>query len=344
MAARRSDPRCAVAGALARDARLCPWRALPRLALAPGGTIVGIVRGGAGHLGLAGASRSIRSLDGGAHLDTAGGHCGQRLGRPRLCLRRPPAGTLDRRLPPDSAATTRTATTPRALPGQPGASGRGARHAVARRGSDLGAARAARPSRRCAPATPTARSSRWPMVRWRCRFYGATAARICSARSTANCQRDAMCSYLLRSRDDGVTWGDPPVIAARANETGLIALPGGELLASLRGDAPDRNACRSRGRPTAAGPGRCRSAAHRRRPVSGRLRRAGERRSPPHLRQPQPALSRRGPDQPRRWAHLARPPADLLGRTLRLRRVDPRPTDLGYPSSVVRRTGTTGMA
>ena len=42
-------------------------------------------------------------------------------------------------------------------------------------------------------------------------------------------------SYLVRSRDDGKTWGDVSLIASGMNETALIALPDGDLLAVLRG-------------------------------------------------------------------------------------------------------------
>lgn len=43
-------------------------------------------------------------------------------------------------------------------------------------------------------------------------------------------------SYLVRSHDDGLTWGEPSLIAHHKNETALIALPGGDLLAILRDD------------------------------------------------------------------------------------------------------------
>ena len=43
-------------------------------------------------------------------------------------------------------------------------------------------------------------------------------------------------SYLVRSHDDGLTWGEPSLIAHHKNETALIALPGGDLLAVMRDD------------------------------------------------------------------------------------------------------------
>jgi photosystem II stability/assembly factor-like uncharacterized protein len=43
-------------------------------------------------------------------------------------------------------------------------------------------------------------------------------------------------SYLYRSRDNGKTWGDPSRIAVGYDETGLVSLPDGRLLAALRAD------------------------------------------------------------------------------------------------------------
>ena len=43
-------------------------------------------------------------------------------------------------------------------------------------------------------------------------------------------------SYLVRSSDDGLTWGEVSLIAHHKNETALIALPDGDLLAVLRDD------------------------------------------------------------------------------------------------------------
>ncbi|MBX3015374.1 MAG: exo-alpha-sialidase [Caldilineaceae bacterium] len=42
-------------------------------------------------------------------------------------------------------------------------------------------------------------------------------------------------SYIVRSQDDGATWGDPSLLHAKMNETTVIVLPNGELLAAMRG-------------------------------------------------------------------------------------------------------------
>lgn len=42
-------------------------------------------------------------------------------------------------------------------------------------------------------------------------------------------------SLVYRSRDGGLTWGDPSVIAENFNETALVVLPGDRLMAAMRG-------------------------------------------------------------------------------------------------------------
>lgn len=49
------------------------------------------------------------------------------------------------------------------------------------------------------------------------------------------------CSYIIRSQDDGLTWGEPSLVSVEAGETALLALPGGELLAVTRRQAYDRS-------------------------------------------------------------------------------------------------------
>ena len=49
------------------------------------------------------------------------------------------------------------------------------------------------------------------------------------------------CAYILRSHDNGQTWGAPTLIAAGYNETGIILLPNGDLVAAMR--SGDRRAC-----------------------------------------------------------------------------------------------------
>ena len=43
-----------------------------------------------------------------------------------------------------------------------------------------------------------------------------------------------VCCYLIRSVDDGLTWGDPSLLGVNMNETALLVLPDGDLLAVMR--------------------------------------------------------------------------------------------------------------
>ncbi|MBI2195286.1 MAG: exo-alpha-sialidase [Planctomycetes bacterium] len=54
-------------------------------------------------------------------------------------------------------------------------------------------------------------------------------------------------AFLLRSRDHGRTWNDPSLIAAGYNETGLLLLPDGDLVAAIRSQDRDQllAVCRS---------------------------------------------------------------------------------------------------
>lgn len=46
-------------------------------------------------------------------------------------------------------------------------------------------------------------------------------------------------AYILRSRDNGRTWDEPSLIAEGYNETALLSLPNGDLLAAMRSDDRD---------------------------------------------------------------------------------------------------------
>ncbi len=51
-------------------------------------------------------------------------------------------------------------------------------------------------------------------------------------------EEQAFGSYVLRSHDGGATWDDPSLIAGKFNETGLVLLPDGKLLAAIRTGFP----------------------------------------------------------------------------------------------------------
>jgi hypothetical protein len=57
--------------------------------------------------------------------------------------------------------------------------------------------------------------------------------------SDASADEDALFgAYLLRSRDGGATWQEPALIAEKFNETALLLMPDGKLLAAIRTGFP----------------------------------------------------------------------------------------------------------
>ncbi len=64
--------------------------------------------------------------------------------------------------------------------------------------------------------------------------YGRHASAVPNMPEPSESVRDY--AYVVRSTDEGATWGDPSLIAAGHNETGLIQLADGSLLAAARDD------------------------------------------------------------------------------------------------------------
>lgn len=147
---------------------------------------------------------------------------------------------------------------------------------------------------------------------------------------------DGDCSYLVRSQDDGATWGEPSLIGINKNETALTALPDGGVLALMRSTPPDQALYSSH----SADGGRTWSppvqvTAARQHPAdlvqltNGDILMTYGNRTPPYRIEGK--VSR---DGGRSWlAPLLTFSAPLYGYDLPLE----RPTDLGYPSSVVYR-------
>lgn len=153
---------------------------------------------------------------------------------------------------------------------------------------------------------------------------------------------DGDCSYLVRSHDDGVTWGEPSLIAVNMNETALVVLPDGDLVALLRGIAPEQALHSSRssdGGHTWSPP--VQVTGPRQHPADlvqlangDILMTYGNRTAPYRI---EGKVSR---DGGRSWlAPLLTFSAPLYGYDL----PPERPTDLGYPSSVVRRRAGHGQ-
>lgn len=148
-------------------------------------------------------------------------------------------------------------------------------------------------------------------------------------------------SYLVRSRDGGVTWDEPSLIAPGMNETGLLVLPDGDLLAVPRSDPPEEALWSTRsadGGWTWSAP--VRITGPRQHPADLLLLTNGAalltygNRAPPYRIEGR--LSR---DGGRTWVdRLLTFSGPLYGADLGA----PRRTDLGYPSSALRREYGTG--
>lgn len=169
-------------------------------------------------------------------------------------------------------------------------------------------------------------------------YAGPIPALLGSHASTVTGEGD--CSYLVRSRDDGVTWGEPTLIAVNKNETALLVLPNGDLLAVMRSIPPDQALYSSRSSdgghtwsPSVQITGARQHPADLVQLVNGDiLMTYGNRTAPYRI---EGKVSR---DGGRTWlAPLLTFSAPLYGYDLPAE----RPTDLGYPSSVVHR-GTGG--
>ena len=153
---------------------------------------------------------------------------------------------------------------------------------------------------------------------------------------------DGDCSYLVRSHNDGVTWGEPVLIGVNKNETALIVLPDGDLLAIMRSIPPDQALYSSRssdGGQTWSSPVQITGALQHPADLvqlgnGDILMTYGNRTAPYRI---EGKVSR---DGGRTWL----PPLLTFSAPLYGYDLPPeRPTDLGYPSSVVRRNADHGQ-
>ena len=145
-------------------------------------------------------------------------------------------------------------------------------------------------------------------------------------------------AYVVRSQDDGRTWEDVSLIAPNMNETALIALPNGDLLAVLRSadSAQEMHSARSQdGGRTWSAP--VQLTQPRQHPAdlirlsNGDTLLVYGNRNPPYRIEGR--ISR---DGGRSWLDILLTfSGHLYGYTVE----GPRSTDLGYPSSVIRANG-----
>ncbi len=141
-------------------------------------------------------------------------------------------------------------------------------------------------------------------------------------------------SFVVRSHDDGRSWGEPALIAAKMNETGLLALGDGGVIAVLRGEDEQQalhSAHSTDGGFTWSAPVQVTAARHHPADLvqlsNGALLLTYGNRTPPY--QIEGLVSR---DHGHTWLNcLLTFSGPLYGYAL----ADVRPTDLGYPSSVV---------
>jgi sialidase-1 len=312
----------------------------PILALTTDGTIVGIVRGGAGHLGLAGRVEAIRSLDGGRTWTPPAVIADSEWDDRDYAFGVSPAGTLilayHRTGCYDAGGNYR----PELYLERPG------EFAEVRvtRSHDSGLTWSPPAPLDCAPlraSNPFGKIVALGDGTLILPIYGQPQSEILGAQ-----YRDPVpgtyCSYLLRSHDDGVTWGEPSLIAVGTNETGMLALPDGDLLAVLRSDAPTQRLSVARstdGGHTWSEPQPLTD--DRQHPAdlvmlaNGDLLLTYGNRNPPYRIE-----GRVSRDGGRTWLDLR---LIFSGALYGYNVVAPRPTDLGYPSSVVWRSGTNGQ-
>jgi hypothetical protein len=143
---------------------------------------------------------------------------------------------------------------------------------------------------------------------------------------------EGSCSYVARSRDDGATWGEPGLIATNKDETALLVLPDGDVLAVLRGSDTEQALWSARsadGGRSWSEPARITGA--RQHPADLLLLGNGDvlltygNRNPPYRIEGR--ISR---DGGRTWLD---PLLTFSGHLYGYGVAAPRPTDLGYPSS-----------
>ncbi len=191
-----------------------------------GDAIVAAVRGGAGHVGLAGRIETLRSLDGGATWSPPAVVADSEVDDRNPALGVSPAGSLvlayQRMACYDADGVYRPELL-RADGGQPV-------EVVVTRSADAGLS-----WEPPAPLGVSDLAEGSPYGKIAC-LDGALLLAV-YARDRAS---DAMRSYLVRSVDDGRSWGDATLVARGMNETALCALRGGALLAVMRGADEDQ--------------------------------------------------------------------------------------------------------
>ena len=180
--------------------------------------ILAVLRGGAGHVGLTGRLDAVRSLDAGKTWDT-----------PTVIVdteaddRNPAVGQA-----PDGSVVL--AYHAQGSYNEDGSWSRDLRRVQMRitRSHDGGATwEASQPLN----YTPMEKHSAYGRI---CTLTDGTMLMPIYGSAIQEADRTDDCAYILRSRDNGQTWGEPTLIAVGYNETGLISLPNGDLVVAMR--------------------------------------------------------------------------------------------------------------
>ncbi len=207
----------------------------PVLTLATDGTIVAVLRGGAGHLGLAGRIEVIRSLDAGQSWSPPAVVADSEWDDRNPAIGLSPAGTV-------ILSYHRTGCYDE----------QGNYASQRRRDSDVPVEVMVtrsfddgltweQPRTLGVPAlqtsSPFGKIVTLPDSTLLMATYGRPREEIVDSRANG-IPEGHNCAYLVRSTDDGATWGNPTLISAD-EEPGLVALPNGELIVALRRNPPD---------------------------------------------------------------------------------------------------------
>ena len=200
----------------------------PVLALTPGGIIVAVVRGGAGHHGLTGRIEVIRSFD-----------CGHTWSPPNVVAdsdwddRNPALGVSNvgalllayQRVGNYDAEGN-------SYPVLPGSSDMRSEIMVTR-SFDAGLT-----WERPIPLPVESLRTGTPFGKIVALDDGTLLLPVYGAQGYGT-RSSEVCSHLVRSHDDGESWGEPSLVAAGMNETALLVLENGDLLAVMRAEEGD---------------------------------------------------------------------------------------------------------
>lgn len=303
----------------------------PVLSLAPGGVVVAVLRGGAGHLGLEGRIEIIRSLDNGrswtppnviADSDRDDRNPGFGVTR---------EGTLilsyHRQGSYDEAGNYRPV--PRSVDAERPI------EAMVTRSLDAGltwekpfplGVDLLRPGSPFGKIVQLADGTLLMAV-----YYNAISAIVGDRLSQVS--PAGSCSYLVRSHDDGKSWGEPALIGVNVNETALLALPAGDVIAVMRDDTDQALHCTHSADGGATWTQPKQVTAPRQHPAdllrlsNGDILLVYGNRQPPY--RIEGLVSHDGGQS---WAPTL---LTFSGHLYGYNVTGPRPTDLGYPSSVV---------